>query len=229
MKKSKLKKIIASTLIAVSVLALNPIGASASWRYDGAGWWYTEGTSWAVGWRQIDGKWYYFDSNGHMVKNTNVGGYALGSDGAWIQNNVQSSAEVQNLVYEQESNNVMSNATSLNKNNESYLIGTITDNTDIDCYKFTIDSEKKVSILGSIDNDSLGLTNEMNIGIYDSSPNYISSTSSIVMDGKTSQLLSKYKLPAGTYYIVIAGSRIGNKNYKYLWDNNKYGVLVKFE
>lgn len=85
MKKLKLTKLIASTLLAVSVLALNPIGASAEWKEDGTGWWYTEGSSWATGWRQIDSKWYYFDNNGYMAHDTVIGTYKLGSDGAWVQ------------------------------------------------------------------------------------------------------------------------------------------------
>jgi len=43
MKKLKLTKVIASSLIAVSVLALNPIGASAEWKQNLAGWWLLKG------------------------------------------------------------------------------------------------------------------------------------------------------------------------------------------
>lgn len=85
MKKSKLTKIIACSLIAVSIFALNPIGASAEWKNDDNGWWYTESDSYATGWRNIDSKWYYFDSDGYMAHDTTVDGYKLGSDGAWIQ------------------------------------------------------------------------------------------------------------------------------------------------
>lgn len=65
--KIKLSKIIASALIAVSVFALNPTGANAAWKKDSTGWWYTEGNSWATGWRVIGGKSYYFESDGYMV------------------------------------------------------------------------------------------------------------------------------------------------------------------
>jgi len=85
-KELKLKKVIASSLIVVSVLALNPIGASAEWKQDSNGWWNTEGSSWwSVGWKEIDGKWYYFGQNGYMVHDTTIDGYSIGSDGAWIQ------------------------------------------------------------------------------------------------------------------------------------------------
>lgn len=66
MKELKLTKVIASILVAASVLALNPIGANAEWRQDAKGWWYTEGNSWAEGFRVIDGYLYFFDSQGYM-------------------------------------------------------------------------------------------------------------------------------------------------------------------
>lgn len=84
MKNSKLKKVIASSLIAVSFLALNQIGASAEWRQNSTGWWYTEENSYATGWRLIDGKYYYFSDNGYMMHDTYIDGYELGSDGAWV-------------------------------------------------------------------------------------------------------------------------------------------------
>lgn len=87
MKKLKLTKVIASALVVALVLVLNPIGVSAEWKHDSTGWWYTEGNSWATGWRNIQGKWYYFDSSyGYMVHDTTVDGYYLSSSGAWITN-----------------------------------------------------------------------------------------------------------------------------------------------
>lgn len=83
MKKLKLTKVIVSTLIAASILALNPIGANAEWKNDSNGWWNTEGNSWSIGWRQIDGNWYYFDSDGYMAINKIIDGYYVNSSGAW--------------------------------------------------------------------------------------------------------------------------------------------------
>ena len=85
MKKLKLTKVIASVLIVASVLAFNPIGASAEWKQDNTGWWYTEGSSYTTGWKLFDGNWYYFNSDGYMAHDTTIDGCKLGSDGAWIQ------------------------------------------------------------------------------------------------------------------------------------------------
>lgn len=106
----KLTQVITSLLVVVSVLTLNPIVVKADFmadsiQNDNGGIWYREGNSWATGWRQINGSWYYFypdgyarkgwlkDSNGKwyflygdgsMAKDTTIEGYQLGSDGAWV-------------------------------------------------------------------------------------------------------------------------------------------------
>lgn len=85
----KVKKIIVLGLIGITMCALPTVKANAEWRQDTSnnGWWYAEGETWVVGWKQIDGKWYYFNRNGYMVKNTTLsGGYRLGEDGVWIEN-----------------------------------------------------------------------------------------------------------------------------------------------
>lgn len=104
-KKSKITKVIASTLVLASVFLLKPVGANAEWKQDSTGWWNTEGDSYSVGWKKIDGKWYdfgqdgymktgwlkdsnekwyYLNSDGSMAHDTTIGGYTLGSDGSWI-------------------------------------------------------------------------------------------------------------------------------------------------
>ena len=66
MKSLKLKKLVAAALTLAAVTAISPVAASAAWKQDAKGWWNTEGNSYSIGWRQIDGKWYHFDSTGYM-------------------------------------------------------------------------------------------------------------------------------------------------------------------
>lgn len=56
------------------------INTSGNWYYLNA-----EGVM-QVGWvKDVNGKYYYLQENGAMAKNTQVGGYKLGNDGAWIK------------------------------------------------------------------------------------------------------------------------------------------------
>lgn len=81
----RLRKLITTSLIMASIMSISSIEASAEWKTDSKGWWYADGSSWSVGWKQIDSKWYYFNSDGYMAHNTTVDGYKLGLDGAWMQ------------------------------------------------------------------------------------------------------------------------------------------------
>jgi hypothetical protein len=111
----KLPKIITSSLVVTLILALNPIGTNAEWKQNSNGWWNTEGNSWSVGWREIDGDWYYFDSNGYMKTgwmqdggkwyylynsgdmaiNTTINGYTLDYNGVWIESTEDNSSNLE--------------------------------------------------------------------------------------------------------------------------------------
>lgn len=56
------------------------------WQLDGGSWYYlqTNGIM-KIGWQLEGGRWYFLKTNGEMAANTTVGGYKLGSDGAWIK------------------------------------------------------------------------------------------------------------------------------------------------
>jgi hypothetical protein len=90
MKKVKLTKLIASTLITISILSLNPVKANAEWKQDIKNnyikWWYSEGNSYSIGWKEIDGKWYYFDTSGYMVKDKVIDGYYIDMNGHYVPN-----------------------------------------------------------------------------------------------------------------------------------------------
>lgn len=62
-----MKKLISSLLIAATLITVLPVSASAAWKQDKGKWWYTEGNSWATGWREIDGKKYYFGNDGYAI------------------------------------------------------------------------------------------------------------------------------------------------------------------
>ncbi|AVK47282.1 hypothetical protein AXY43_04180 [Clostridium sp. MF28] len=67
-KKQNLKKIITIGLISFTIATIPPIKVFAIWNQDNNGWWYSEGSEYSIGWKQIDGEWYYFNNNGSMAK-----------------------------------------------------------------------------------------------------------------------------------------------------------------
>ena len=68
-------KIFGGLLTVLTLIIANPTLANAAWKQDGTGWWYTEGNSYTTGWRIIDGKWYYFYTNGYMAHDCWIGEY----------------------------------------------------------------------------------------------------------------------------------------------------------
>lgn len=116
-------KIMILTIISVILLTFNSIKANAEWREDSTGWWYSRGSSWITGLRQIDGKsyyfgtdgymktgwiyfdnfWRYFYSNGEMAQNTVVDGYVIGKSGFWTESEATTQSELEyykNLAYQ---------------------------------------------------------------------------------------------------------------------------------
>lgn len=77
-----------SSTSGVATETKSPVGEQPGWIYaEGKGWWYmnTDYSYPANCWKEIDGKYYYFDANGYMLENTTTpDGYKVGSDGAWI-------------------------------------------------------------------------------------------------------------------------------------------------
>jgi alpha-amylase len=56
------------------------------WLNDNGIWYYlNESGAMKTGWLNDNGTWYYLSGSGAMLLNTNVDGYTLGADGAWIQ------------------------------------------------------------------------------------------------------------------------------------------------
>ena len=56
------------------------------WLLNNEKWYYLdESGAKQIGWKLIAGKWYCFDESGTMKKNTTIGKFKLGLDGAWIK------------------------------------------------------------------------------------------------------------------------------------------------
>ena len=71
-------------LITVSLKNSNSYAAGESWKSNSNGWWYeySDG-SYASGWTEIDGYWYYFLSSGYMDYSEYRDGCWLNADGTW--------------------------------------------------------------------------------------------------------------------------------------------------
>ena len=70
-----------------AVTPLNSVKEESKWVQDENGnWYWYENNSYVTGWKLIQSKYYYFDSNGVMQSNKWIGNYYVGSDGAMVKN-----------------------------------------------------------------------------------------------------------------------------------------------
>ena len=88
MKKKALLTVGLSFMIIFSANSVKAGEWKAMWKKNNTGWWYenTDGSYPYSAWKEIKGKWYYFDSRGYCVMNTWIGNYYLGSSGAMLVN-----------------------------------------------------------------------------------------------------------------------------------------------
>ena len=133
MNKIKKLKLVVISLIVASITAFSSIVTHAEWKKDNQGWWYSEGKSWATGWKQLDSKWYYFGQDGYMktgwlkdkdnkwyyLKNdgsmaldTVIDGYEIGSDGAWINTTSSNNSSKLDSLGQEILNNISAENTS---------------------------------------------------------------------------------------------------------------------
>lgn len=104
----RMKKAIA-IVIATATMASQAMPAmAAEWKQDNTGWWYQEdnGSYPTNSWKWINGKCYYFDSNGYMLASTTTpDGYTVDATGAWTVNGVvqtQSTEQTSGAVHHNE-------------------------------------------------------------------------------------------------------------------------------
>lgn len=80
-------------LVTVGLIFIMSVSSALSvyageWKQDTKGWWWQEdnGSYPVNAWKEINGKNYYFGSDGYMLTNTTTpDGYKVGADGDWIQ------------------------------------------------------------------------------------------------------------------------------------------------
>ena len=104
----RMKKAI-TIVIATATMASQAMPAmAAEWKQDNTGWWYQEdnGSYPTNSWKWINGKCYYFDSNGYMLASTTTpDGYTVDATGAWTVNGVvqtQSTGQTSGTVHHNE-------------------------------------------------------------------------------------------------------------------------------
>ena len=76
---------------AALALGATTVAYAGQWQQNSTGWWYqNDDNSYPRNsWQWINGKSYYFDSNGYMLANTTTpDGYNVDANGAWIVNGV---------------------------------------------------------------------------------------------------------------------------------------------
>lgn len=116
-----IKKTIAVLGILVSVLGFTSTGANAAWKRDINGWWYTEGSSWSIGWRFINNAWYYFDDSGYMETGwlqDNGKWYYLNSSGEMVTG----TQSIDGLIYEFNSDGECIENNTIDENDVYYKI-----------------------------------------------------------------------------------------------------------
>lgn len=102
MKKGYIVKTLIGALTVLSLCTVCPQEASAEWKQDSKGWWYSNGNSYYTGWKLIDNNWYYFYSDGYMATNDKIGNYFVNSTGAWT--NAITADEAYQLILNEDGN-----------------------------------------------------------------------------------------------------------------------------
>ena len=104
----RMKKAIAIALATATMTSQAMTAMAAEWKQNEIGYWYQEdnGLYPTNSWKWINGRCYYFDSNGYMLANTTTpDGYTVDATGAWTVNGVvqtQSTEQTSGAVHHNE-------------------------------------------------------------------------------------------------------------------------------
>ncbi len=96
-------------LTGVLMAGTSMVSLAGQWKNDAIGWWWQEddGSYPANSWTWLDGnrdgiaESYYFNESGYLVCNATVDGYAVNADGAWVENGIVQTQQVETLVQAQ--------------------------------------------------------------------------------------------------------------------------------
>lgn len=83
------RKILCVMAVLILTMSMSITAMAAEWKQDDIGWMYLEddGSYPFNTWKEINGKWYYFNANGYMLAGiVTPDGYTLDGTGAWNQN-----------------------------------------------------------------------------------------------------------------------------------------------
>ena len=101
----RMKKAIAIVIATATMASQAMTAMAAEWKQNEIGYWYQEdnGSYPTNSWKWINGRCYYFDSNGYMLANTTTpDGYTVDATGAWTVNGVvqtQSTGQTSGTVH----------------------------------------------------------------------------------------------------------------------------------
>ena len=94
------------------------------WLKDGDKWYFlNQKGDMKTGWLQDGDKWYYLNENGDMLYNAFIAGYRLGSDGAWIDDNLHNvtTGAAVNIITDPTVNTTTGSAVTLQNDYDKYL------------------------------------------------------------------------------------------------------------
>lgn len=97
-----MKRLVVLLFTTFFIVSASTVSYAGEWKQDNVGWWYQndDGTHPTSTWKEIDGKYYYFNYFGYMLHDTTTSdGYYVGSDGAWTQDIPDEDKAFCNLVY----------------------------------------------------------------------------------------------------------------------------------
>lgn len=145
-----IKKIIAMSLVILSITGMNVVQASANWNFNRGSWFYENSDGNVLtGWQQINGKWYYFSTvqtnenflgemitgwqlinnnwyyfynDGSMASNTSIDGYYLNADGSMQEITTNTTNNNNNIPIQIPNNWSKINETTFAINNSSPLV-----------------------------------------------------------------------------------------------------------